>query len=68
MVEIFGKDTCPYTQAARDHYASRGVAFTYHNVKKDPGALTRMLALSGGRRDVPVIVENGAVTIGHGGT
>ena len=24
MVQIFGKDTCPYTLAARDHYTGRG--------------------------------------------
>lgn len=68
MVEIFGKDTCPYTQAARDHYTSRGTPFTYHNVKKNPAELERMLALSRGRREVPVILENGKVTIGFGGT
>ena len=68
MVEIFGKDTCPYTQAARDHYAGRGVPFKYHNVKKDATALSQMLVFTGGRRDVPVIVENGRVTIGYGGT
>jgi glutaredoxin 3 len=68
MVEIFGKDTCPYTQAARDHFVKLGVPFEYHNVKKDPGALSQMLVLSGGRREVPVIVENGRVTIGYGGT
>ena len=68
MVQIFGKDTCPYTQAARDHYASRGIAVTYRNVKKDPAALTEMLALTRGRRDVPVIVEADEITIGFGGT
>jgi glutaredoxin 3 len=68
MVEIFGKDTCPYTQAARDHYADLGVTCKYHNVKKDADALGRMLALSGGRREVPVVVDNGKVTIGYGGT
>ena len=68
MVQIFGKDTCPYTQAARDHYAGRGVAFEYHNVKKDSASLARMLAHSHGRREVPVIVEGEKVTIGFGGT
>jgi len=68
MVQIFGKDTCPYTQAARDHYAGRNVAFEYFNVKKQPDALTRMLEHSGGQRRVPVIVEDGKVTIGFGGT
>ena len=68
MIQIFGKDTCPYTLAARDHYTARGVPFQYHNVKKDQAALTEMLALTHGKREVPVIVENGAVTVGFGGT
>jgi glutaredoxin 3 len=68
MVQIFGKDTCPYTQAALEHYRGRGIAVDYRNVKKDPAALTEMLAVSRGRRDVPVIVEAGKVTIGFGGT
>ena len=68
MVLIFGKDTCPYTTAARDHYRDEGVAFEYLNVKKDPAELKRMLQFSGGRRDVPVIVEGERVTIGFGGT
>jgi len=36
MVLIFGKDSCPYTMAARDDYTARGVAFEYVNVKKNP--------------------------------
>jgi glutaredoxin 3 len=68
MVTIFGKDTCPYTQAARDDYERRGVAFEYVNVKKNAADLDRMLKFSEGRRAVPVIVENGTVTIGFGGT
>jgi glutaredoxin len=40
----------------------------YVNVKKDAVGLQRMLDHSGGRRDVPVIVENGRVTIGYGGS
>ena len=67
MVQIFGKDTCPYTRAARDHYTERGIAVEYHNVKKDAAALAEMLTLSHGRREVPVIVEAGQVTIGFGG-
>ena len=68
VVTIFGKDTCPYTRAARDDYARRGVAFEYINVKKQPAELERMLGFSKGRRAVPVIVEDGRVTIGFGGT
>jgi glutaredoxin 3 len=69
MVRIYGKDSCPYTQAARDDFARRRVPFEYINVKKDPAELERMLTLSAGRRAVPVIVDDtGDVTIGFGGT
>ncbi len=67
MVMIFGKDSCPYTQAARDDYAARDVPFEYVNVKKNPADLKRMLTYSKGVREVPVIVEAGKVTIGFGG-
>jgi glutaredoxin 3 len=68
MVLIFGKDACPYTQAARDHYQDTGTDFTYINVKKDAAELQRMLTFSRGRREVPVIVEGDKVTVGFGGT
>ena len=69
MVTIYGKDSCPYTQAARDDYEQRKMPFTYINVKKSAADLERMLEFSKGRRAVPVIVDpNGRVTIGFGGT
>jgi glutaredoxin 3 len=68
MVVIYGKDTCPYTRAAREDYERRGIAFEYVNVKKNPADLERMLHHSHGRRAVPVIVDEGTVTIGFGGT
>jgi len=69
MVVIYGKDACPYTQAARDDYARRGIPFEYVNVKQNAAELEKMLGFSKGRRAVPVIVEgDGTVTIGFGGT
>jgi glutaredoxin len=69
VVVIYGKDSCPYTQAARDDYARQGIPFDYINVKKNAAELERMLVLSKGRRLVPVIVESdGSVTVGFGGT
>ena len=68
MVLIFGKDACPYTQGARDHYAASNTPFQYVNVKKDAAGLERMLAYSKGARRVPVIVDGDTVTIGFGGT
>jgi glutaredoxin 3 len=68
VVVIYGKDTCPYTRAARDHYQAADIPFQYVNVRKSEAELARMLELSGGVREVPVIVEDGKVTIGYGGT
>jgi len=67
MVQIFGKDSCPYTRAARDHYEGLGQV-EYINVKKHPAELARMLQFSRGKREVPVIVDGDKVTIGFGGT
>jgi glutaredoxin len=69
MILIFGKDGCPYTQRARDEYATRKTPAQYINVRRHPAELERMLAYSKGARRVPVIVEeDGRVTIGFGGT
>ena len=38
------------------------------DVQSDPRKLDEMLKVTGGKRDVPVIVEEGKVTIGYGGT
>ena len=67
-VEIYGKDGCPYTTAAREDFKARGVPVVYRDVKADPEAMRAFLALSGGERRVPLIVERGRVSIGFGGT
>ncbi len=58
-VIIYGKDTCPYTKAARDEYAKKGYEVVYHNVEASPEKLEEMLKWSKGSRQVPVIVEGG---------
>jgi len=68
VVTIYGKDSCPYTRAAREEYEGRGVPVRYVNVRKDPAGLARMLEHSRGRRAVPVVVDDaGTVTIGFDG-
>jgi glutaredoxin 3 len=37
-------------------------------VAASPAEIDEMLVHSGGRRDVPVIVDEGRVTIGYGGS
>ena len=68
MVLIFGKDGCPYTEAAMENYARRGIPAEYINVKASAADLERMLVHSAGKRRVPVIVEGDRVAIGYGGT
>jgi glutaredoxin len=53
--------------AAREDFAKRKVAFTYLDVTRSEGDKKRMIELSGGRH-IPVIVQNGEVTVGFGGT
>ena len=64
---IFGKDTWPYTSAARKDYEQQGRPFQYLNVIQDSSAMKKMLEYSRGQRDVPVIVEGETVTIGYNG-
>jgi glutaredoxin 3 len=67
-VLIFGHDLCPYTSRARQDFSRRKIPFEYVNVLQDDDGLQRMLNHSNGRRQVPVIVEAGKVTIGFGGS
>ena len=65
-----GTSTCtgwrPGGAAGRDN-GKRGDV-QYVNVKKDAAGMERMLELTGGKRRVPVIVIDGKVTVGFGGT
>jgi glutaredoxin 3 len=61
---IYGTDTCPFCIQARAAYGDRAV---FINVDADPEKLKEMLALSGGKRQVPVIVEGDKVSVGFAG-
>lgn len=67
-VTIYTKPGCPYCAAAKADFESRAVPFKEVNVQADQKALQTMLTHSGGRRSVPVIVEDGKVTVGFGGS
>lgn len=60
-VTIYGTETCPFCNQARAAYGGRAV---FVDVGRDPDRLPEMLALSGGRRQVPVIVEGDRVAVG----
>jgi mycoredoxin len=59
--ELYGTRSCPFTGEFREHLLWDGVDFVEHDVESDRQALERMLALTGDRRAVPVLVEDGRV-------
>jgi glutaredoxin 3 len=58
-VELYTAAGCEFSEAAREDLEWRGVEFVEYDVERDPGARERMLALTGGNRTVPVIIEEG---------
>ena len=62
---IYGKSGWPYTDKAR---AALGTSAIYIDVKSNADKLNEMLKMSDGKRQVPVIVEDGKITIGFGGS
>lgn len=61
-VVLYGAAGCPFTAELREDLEWRGVEFVEHDVEADRAALERMLALTGGRAQVPVLVEGGEVS------
>jgi hypothetical protein len=49
-------------------FGKRGVSVEYFDVRKDRAAMARFLELSGGERRVPLLDEDGRVTVGYGGS
>lgn len=61
VLEIYGTAACPYTAELRDDLAWKAREFAEYDVESDPQAMARMVALTGGNRTVPVLVEDGRV-------
>jgi glutaredoxin 3 len=61
-VVLFGASGCPYTSELREHLLWTGVDFVEYDVEVDAEARARLVALTGGRAAVPVLVEDGRVT------
>lgn len=59
QIELYTAPGCPYSEAAREDLEWRGVEFVEYDVEQDRGARERMLRLTGGKRTVPVIFEEG---------
>ena len=61
MTELFGAAGCAYTSEMREWLEWNGRTFVEHDVERDPEALARMRAVTGGQSTVPVLVEDGKV-------
>jgi glutaredoxin 3 len=67
-VKIYTKVGCPYCAAAKEDFRKRGVAYREVDVHSVPGAAEEAKKYAGGSQRVPVIVEDGKVTVGFGGS
>ena len=64
-IKIFVKQGWPYCAKARLAFEDKA---KYIDVRADKSNLEEMLRYSKGRKEVPVIVDGGKVTIGYGGS
>jgi len=66
-VTIYTKPGCPYCAAAKEHFTGQGISFKEIDVYSSDEAKEEALRLSAGKAIVPIIVEDGKVTVGFGG-
>ncbi len=59
--ELFGASGCPHTREMREWLEWNGHEYVEYDVEADSAAHTRMLAISGAQRTVPMLVEGGKV-------
>jgi glutaredoxin len=66
-VLLYVRAGCPYCDAKRAELAARGARVTEIAVGTQGPAVTELLKLTGGRRIVPVVVEDGRVAVAPDG-
>ncbi|RJQ42852.1 MAG: glutaredoxin family protein [Gaiellales bacterium] len=66
-VVIYTKPGCPYCAAAKEDMDKRGVTYTEHDVTASGDSKQEAIRLAGVAK-VPVIVTNGDVQVGFGGS
>ena len=60
-VELYGGSGCQFTSELREQLLWENREFVEYDVETDEAALRRMMALTGGQRGIPVLVEQGRV-------
>ena len=69
QVILYTHPDCAFSAAAKMDYRKRKVAYEEVDLSKQEDRIPELLGLTNGERITPVILENGAVTIGFkGGT
>lgn len=69
QVILYTHPDCAFSSAAKMDYRKRKVAYQEVDLSQQEDRIPELLALTKGERITPVIVEDGAVTIGFkGGT
>ncbi len=68
-VEVYGTRACPYTRALLRKLDNEGREYVSYDVQEERRRLKEMLAMNGGRREVPTIVwPDKGVEVGFNGT
>jgi glutaredoxin 3 len=62
VAELYGASSCQITAELREQLVWDRQEFVEYDVDTDADALARLLALTGGDRTIPVLVERGRVT------
>ncbi len=69
LIEVYGTRACPYTRALLRRLDNERREYVSYDVQKERHRLEAMLALNGGRREVPTIVwPDKGVEVGFHGT
>jgi glutaredoxin 3 len=66
-VTIYIREGCPFCKALKEDLDKKGVKYKEIDVIKNPEYQEELMKLAK-RKAVPVMVENGKVTVGFGGT
>jgi len=61
QLELFGGSGCQYTVELREQLLWDGREFVEYDVESDTVALKRMMELTGGKRTIPVLVDDDVV-------
>lgn len=66
-IVIYTHPDCSFSAAAKMEYRRSKTAYTEIDLAKQPDQIPALLELTNGERITPVIVQDGAITIGYKG-